>query len=129
MLSRRINADVTQPKHRLSLTFALFLSFFLAAPPLHAEPALTLDTLRDAIVKHRDKVEEFRVIREAAKELGVRVWLFGGTVADSGADIHPRIIQLVLRHRDEMILESAFGPSKKFSGPATLASDEGFRGI
>ena len=34
-----------------------------------------------AIASNRSKVEEFRIIQDAAKELGLRVWLFGGTAA------------------------------------------------
>ncbi|MBI2607141.1 MAG: hypothetical protein HYW49_13785 [Deltaproteobacteria bacterium] len=37
--------------------------------------------LADALAKNLTRVEEFRILREAARELGLRVWLFGGTAA------------------------------------------------
>jgi hypothetical protein len=37
--------------------------------------------LSEAISENRKKVDEFRVIEEAARELNLRVWLFGGTAA------------------------------------------------
>ena len=40
--------------------------------------------LREKIAERREKVAEFVLIREAAQELGIRVWLFGGTASGFG---------------------------------------------
>ena len=40
--------------------------------------------LRKSIAERREKVAEFVLIREAGQELGIRVWLFGGTASGFG---------------------------------------------
>ena len=73
---------------QIALLFNLwgfYLPKALGEPPKKSE-ARTAQTpnataLGAAIASNRSKVEEFRIIQDAAKELGLRVWLFGGTAA------------------------------------------------
>lgn len=71
----------------------LIHALFSFAPPVHGmdspEPsrcdsrlaALAPELLETAISERLTLVEEFRTIRDACQELGIRCWLFGGTAA------------------------------------------------
>jgi hypothetical protein len=62
--------------------FVLILSALLSFSSLaFAERKVDVGVLSEAISENRKKVDEFRVIEEAARELNLRVWLFGGTAA------------------------------------------------
>ncbi|MBI2604827.1 MAG: hypothetical protein HYW49_01980 [Deltaproteobacteria bacterium] len=79
---------------RRSVFFAVFVACAVAiggcagtftrparAPAQAIARAVQTGVLAGAIAKNLSRVEEFRVIAEAAGELGLRVWLFGGTAA------------------------------------------------
>ena len=57
----------------------LFFAAFLIIP--RPCPALTADQLEQELRARITRVPELRFLREQAKQLGVRVWLFGGTAA------------------------------------------------
>lgn len=61
----------------MRLNFLVLIYFLL----LIAGGAARADDLEQAITAHIGDVAEFKVIREEARRLGVRVWLFGGTAA------------------------------------------------
>ena len=67
----------------LSLLLAPFLILCLSAfsVAVAAELEVSLPELQQALAEGRSKNVEFREIKKIAEELGVRVWLFGGTAS------------------------------------------------
>lgn len=63
---------------------SILLLWNILATPAQGEPFLTVSELESAIADHLMDVEEFRIMRQEAEKLGVRLWLFGGTAAGYG---------------------------------------------
>ncbi len=66
----------------LALAIALALSSVASTEPaVGAAVRVSSTTLTRALGERRDRVPEFRFIRQEAKRLGVKIYLFGGTAA------------------------------------------------
>jgi len=79
ILSLMLSIGVWSIPHVPSHLFAKEISF--STTPHQSSTLVDAAKLSSAIAQNRNKVDEFRVIEEAARELNLRVWLFGGTAS------------------------------------------------
>lgn len=68
----------------LAKTLSILLLWNIFAVTAMAEPSLSARELEGAIAEHLMDVEEFRIMRQEAEKLGIRLYLFGGTAAGFG---------------------------------------------